>query len=125
MVVATAGPGGTIYPGGSMFTTPGSSYTFTITPNAGYRVLDVTDNNVSKGASSTYQLTNIHENHQVSATFSPLSTPTPSPTPTLSSSSPEPVEGTTSLIIYAIVIVALAAITATVIVLLKIKANSK
>ena len=80
-VTVTAGEGGTIS-GGSGFTTPGTSYTYTITPNEGYQILDVTDNNVSKGAIPTYQLTNIHENHEIIATFSPTSTTTTTSTST-------------------------------------------
>jgi hypothetical protein len=69
MVSASAGPGGTITPSGDMFTTPGESHSFTITPDVGYQILDVKDNGVSKGAISSYSIPNIHENHQVEATF--------------------------------------------------------
>jgi hypothetical protein len=80
-VTVNAGTGGTIS-GGSGFTTPGTSFTYTITPNPGYQILDVKDNGVSKGAVSTYQLTNIQENHDITATFTTTLTPTPSPSPT-------------------------------------------
>jgi hypothetical protein len=60
MVSASAGPGGTINPSGDMFTTPGTTYYFTITPKIGYKIQEVTDNKVSKGSISTYNLTNIH-----------------------------------------------------------------
>lgn len=103
-VTVTAGPGGTISDGAG-FTTPGTSYTFAITPNAGYQILDVTDNGVSKGAISTYQLTNIHENHEISATFSPT------------------LAGTYNLIIIAVAIVSIAAITTAAIVLIKRKSK--
>ena len=69
MVSASAGPGGTISPSGGMFTTPGESHSFTITPDVGYQILDVKDNGVSKGAISSYGISDIHENHQVEATF--------------------------------------------------------
>ncbi len=74
MVTATAGPGGSIDPSGDMFTTPGESHSFKITPDNGYRILDVSDNGVSQGAISSYILSNIHENHQVVATFTQAAT---------------------------------------------------
>ena len=78
-VDAAAGIGGTISGGGG-FTSPGTTYTFTITPNLGYKIQEVVDNNLSKGAIPTYFLDNIHENHYIIATFSIVSTSTPTPT---------------------------------------------
>ena len=135
-VTVSAGSGGTIS-GGSGFTTPGTSYTYTITPDEGYRILDVTDNGVSVGAVYTYQLTDIHENHEIIATFSPIasaSTPTPSPTvspspastptptttPTPSTSPTSPPDiGTPPEVYYAIAAIAIAGITTTGAVLIK------
>jgi hypothetical protein len=76
-ITASAGPGGTISPEGEgLFAYPGGSYTFIITPDFGYRILDVTVDGVSQGNISTYTLTNIQSNHEISATFAPTQTPT-------------------------------------------------
>jgi hypothetical protein len=87
LVSASAGIGGTISPSGFMSATPGSSCTFAITPNPGYEIQDVVDRrffeNISKGAISTYTLTNIYENHEIFASFSMVTIPTITPTPTL------------------------------------------
>jgi hypothetical protein len=80
LVTVSAGQGG-IISGGGGFTPPGTSYTFTITPYFGYRILEVKLDGVSLGNISTYRLTNIQSNHEISATFSPTSTQTPSPKP--------------------------------------------
>lgn len=97
MVSASAGPGGTISPSGDMFTTPGESHSFTITPNAGYQILDVVVDGESKGAIATYELPDIHSNHQIAASF----TPSPTPTPTL-----------TTIITITAIVIAIAAIAA-------------
>jgi hypothetical protein len=76
-ITASAGPGGTISPEGEgMFAYPGSGYTFTITPDLGYQILDVTVDGVSQGCISTYSFTNIQSSHEISATFAPTQTPT-------------------------------------------------
>jgi hypothetical protein len=81
-VSASAGPGGTISPNGTgMFAYPGSSWIFTITPNPGYKILDVKDNDVSIGAISTYKFTIVQESHIIKASFSLVSNPTITPTP--------------------------------------------
>ena len=67
-VSTNAGEGGRIS-GGSGFAYEGESCTITITPDEGYEIADVTDNGVSKGAISVYRIYDIHENHQVAATF--------------------------------------------------------
>jgi hypothetical protein len=93
-VSASAGPGGTISPNSTgMFAYPGSSWMFTITPNPGYKILDVQDNGVSIGAISTYKFTIVQEGHIIKATFSLISTPTITPTPT-ASPTPTPSENT-------------------------------
>lgn len=83
-VDSAAGPGGTINPQISTFNyDPQTTYTFIITPNPGYKILDVVDSGVSKGAISTYTFTNIHENHDIFASFSIDPIPTITPTPTV------------------------------------------
>jgi hypothetical protein len=75
-ITVSAGPGGTI-DGHSGFTSPGPyAYTYTITPDFGYQIQDVKVDGVSQGNISTYTLTNIQNNHEISATFTPTQTPT-------------------------------------------------
>jgi hypothetical protein len=68
-VTSSAGPGGTISPSGSQFAYAGSSQTFTITADSGYKILDVVVDGVSKGPISTYSFTDVQANHEISATF--------------------------------------------------------
>lgn len=91
-VNAIAGTGGTITPSGGL-TPPGTSYTFTITPNTGYKIADVTDNGVSKGSISIYYLPNTQENHQIQASFAPDTTPSPPP---ITNQPPAPTDNTPS-----------------------------
>lgn len=71
-VNASAGPGGTINPSGILFAYPGSSFKFHITPDAGYQILDVSDNGISKGSLQNYEVNNVQTNHQILATFSKI-----------------------------------------------------
>jgi hypothetical protein len=68
-VTASAGPGGTINPSGTQFAYPGSSFTFTITPDAGYKISNVTVDGVSQGPMSTYSFDNVQSGHEISASF--------------------------------------------------------
>ncbi|HEY6872048.1 MAG TPA: IPT/TIG domain-containing protein [Geobacteraceae bacterium] len=68
-ITATAGSGGTISPSGSVSVSSGSSKTFTVTPNTGYHVANVTVDGVSQGAITSYTFTNVTANHTISATF--------------------------------------------------------
>jgi hypothetical protein len=76
-VVGSAGPGGKISPSGSQFAYPGSSFTFTITPNSGYKISDVIVDGVSQGPISTYSFTNVQAGHEISATFTIETTSSP------------------------------------------------
>jgi len=69
-ITATAGENGTISPSGTTSVNSGESQIFTITPSAGYRVTDVLVDGSSVGPVSTYEFTNVTENHTISATFS-------------------------------------------------------
>ena len=65
---ASAGKGGSIVP--LVAQVPkGGSQTFTITPNAGYEIADITVDGVSKGKTSPFILTNIESPHAIAATF--------------------------------------------------------
>lgn len=68
-VTATAGGNGSISPSGSTTVDFGSSQAFTITPNTGYHVVDVTVDDIPQGAITTYTFSNVAANHTITATF--------------------------------------------------------
>ncbi|MHC1743206.1 MAG: PKD domain-containing protein [Syntrophobacteraceae bacterium] len=70
-ISVTTPSNGTISPSGTIAVGAGGSRTFTITPSTGYTIADVRVDNVSVGAVSSYQFTNVTANHTISATFSP------------------------------------------------------
>jgi len=74
-VSASAGTGGTITPSGSSTVKAGGSIMYGITPSYGYTISDVTVDGKSVGAVSTYQFSNVAENHAISASFAAQSTP--------------------------------------------------
>ncbi|HEY6874468.1 MAG TPA: hypothetical protein VI298_17250 [Geobacteraceae bacterium] len=67
-ITATAGSNGTVTPP-TVTANYGDNQTFTITPNAGYHVADVTVDGASQGAIASYTFTNITANHTIAATF--------------------------------------------------------
>ena len=69
-ITATAGPGGSINPSGTVSATTGSKQSFTITPDAGYQIAGVTVDGISAGAVSYYEFSNIDSEHTISAEFS-------------------------------------------------------
>ncbi len=71
-VTATAGTGGAISPSGSVSVVKLASQTFTITPNAGYKVSDVQVDGASVGAVSVYTFSAVTANHTIKATFKPV-----------------------------------------------------
>ncbi len=68
-ITATAGPNGTITPGGAVSVPCGQNQAFTITPNAGYNIQDVLVNGVSVGPVGTYTFVNVTGDSTISATF--------------------------------------------------------
>jgi methionine-rich copper-binding protein CopC len=75
-IVASAGTGsaaanGTISPSGTITVSAGGSQTFTITPNAGYKVLAVLVDGVPAGAVSSYTFSSVSANHSIKAIFAP------------------------------------------------------
>ena len=68
-ISASAGPGGSISPSGSVSVTNGGSQSFTITPKVGYIVDNVTVDGASKGAVTSYTFKNVTANHTIAATF--------------------------------------------------------
>ncbi len=72
-ITASAGSGGSISPSGSVSVEQGNSQTFTITPNSGYRIADVSVNGSSVGTVSSYTFSNVTANHRITATFEEIS----------------------------------------------------
>ena len=68
-ITASAGTGGSISPSGSTSVTEGSSKTYTITANTGYKIADVKVDGSSIGALSTYTFSGVSSSHSISATF--------------------------------------------------------
>jgi ABC-type transporter MlaC component len=68
-MIATSGPNGSITPSGALTVATGGNRTFTMTPNAGYRVADVLVDGVSIGAPTSYTFTNVQADHTIGATF--------------------------------------------------------
>ncbi|MGC6456200.1 MAG: InlB B-repeat-containing protein [Coraliomargaritaceae bacterium] len=68
-VTASAGANGSISPAGASSADYGDSLTYTITPDAGYNILDVVVNGSSVGAVSSYEFASITEDSSISATF--------------------------------------------------------
>lgn len=66
-IVSTTGSNGTISPLGVSWTA--SNQIYTITPNTGSYISDVTVDGVSVGAVSTYTFTSVAANHTISAAF--------------------------------------------------------
>jgi hypothetical protein len=85
-IVASADANGTIAPAGNVFVLPGADQTFTVTPDSGYAVADVTVDGVSAGTATTYTFLDVSADHTIAASFDatsgPTATPTVTPTPT-------------------------------------------
>ena len=70
-IEASAGPGGSIDPSGTVKVKRYSSITFTITPDEGYEILDVLVDDKSVGAVSSYRFLFVTKNHTIKASFIP------------------------------------------------------
>ncbi|MEM3473546.1 MAG: stalk domain-containing protein [archaeon] len=68
-ITASASPGGSISPSGTVAVNYGDSKTFTITPNSGYKISNVKVDGVSVGVVSSYTFSNITSDHKIEATF--------------------------------------------------------
>jgi len=79
-ITASAGANGGISPQGAVSVDSGSSLSFTITPEAGYHVLDVVVDGASVGAVTSYTFSNVTGNHTITAAFE-IDTPKPPPSP--------------------------------------------
>ena len=63
------GLGGSIVPAGVTTLASSASQTYTITPAAGYGILNVLVDGVSQGAVGSYAFTNVTANHRIDASF--------------------------------------------------------
>jgi hypothetical protein len=68
-ITASADVNGTISPTGPVKVDQGTDQSFTITPNVGYTVADLTVDGLSLGPSTSYTFTNVQALHTISATF--------------------------------------------------------
>jgi len=68
-ISATAGSNGSIMPFGDIEIPDGGSQTFTITPDAGYRVADVVVDGISHGPRMSYYFGDVSEDHTIIASF--------------------------------------------------------
>ena len=68
-ITAYAGSNGTISPAGSVSVNYGASKRFNISPNNGYKILDVIVDGVSVGAVNTYLFEDVTSNHTIHVTF--------------------------------------------------------
>ncbi|MBI4768085.1 MAG: FG-GAP repeat protein [Deltaproteobacteria bacterium] len=69
-ITASAGVGGSISPAGLVSLLTGAGQTFTITPNTGYQIANVTVDGVFQGAIASYTFSSVNANHSITATFS-------------------------------------------------------
>ncbi|HNI41503.1 MAG TPA: protein kinase [Methanoregulaceae archaeon] len=72
VIMADAGPGGSIVPADEVLVPAGGTQIFTIIPDTNYEIADVVVNGVSLGPRSVYTFYNVNSDHVISARFSPL-----------------------------------------------------
>ncbi len=75
-ITADAGLNGEIGPSGSVLVNDGEDQSFTITPDSGYEVDDVTVDDQSEGAVTSYDFTNVTDDHTISVTFKEVASST-------------------------------------------------
>lgn len=68
-ITATSGANGTISPLGTIVINEGDSQKFTMQPNTGYKVKNVTVDDVSAGGPSTYTFPSVTADHEIHVTF--------------------------------------------------------
>jgi hypothetical protein len=66
---ATSGANGSLLPNSLLRYQQGESQTFTITPNAGFKIADVTVDGTPQGAIETYTFANIDRDHTIAVSF--------------------------------------------------------
>ncbi|HMD13222.1 MAG TPA: hypothetical protein VKI62_01210, partial [Bacteroidota bacterium] len=68
-IIASAGPHGTLTPGGSIIVSYGNDTTFTITPDAGYHLDSLFVDSVAQPVALNYSFNNVTLNHSIRAVF--------------------------------------------------------
>ena len=68
-ITASAGAGGSISPSGAVLVNAGGNQTFTISPNSGYTIANVTVDGGGVGSLSSYPFANVTATHTIAATF--------------------------------------------------------
>ena len=68
-ITATAGPDGTISPSGAIVVPVAENRIFTVSPNQGFKILDVVVDGISVGPVESYTFTNVQADHSISAVF--------------------------------------------------------
>jgi len=68
-IAANAGANGSISPGGITPVPGGTDITYSITPNAGYKVATLTVDGATQNPQTTYIFRNVSSNHTIDATF--------------------------------------------------------
>lgn len=71
-ITASGGQNGSVTPSGSISVPNGGSQVFDFTPNAGYRVSNVTVDGQSVGAPPNYTFSAVSQNHSLSVTFAAI-----------------------------------------------------
>ena len=94
-ITATAGQGGSITPDGANTVFSGSNFNFTITSDSLYYISDVLVDNVSIGAVTGYNFTNVVADHTIEALFALI--PVPEITVSISNLSFEGTPGTPTI----------------------------
>jgi hypothetical protein len=69
IITPMAGANGSISPSTPQSVNYGDSITFTIAPDTGYHIIDVSVDGVSQGPIDSYTFTNVTANHTITATF--------------------------------------------------------
>jgi phage pi2 protein 07 len=72
-VTASAGTGGSISPSGANTVSYGGNLSFTIAPNPGYAIANVSVDGNAKAIASSYTFQNINANHTISVSFAKVS----------------------------------------------------
>lgn len=75
VITAEAEEGGSIRPEGEISVPQGASRTFTVTPDAGYVILDVEVDGESVGTVASYDFRDVRRDHKIEARFAPASAP--------------------------------------------------
>ena len=71
-IFSSAGANGSISPSGTTTVSQGNNQTYTITPNANYKIVSLLVDGSSTAATSSYTFTNVQASHTISATFAPI-----------------------------------------------------